>query len=86
MAAFVSGGGQAHFRNLLRTMPDRYAHHEQQEQALRAHLGKDQAILSEAVKGEMRPLTLAALRERIEQQGQIDLYDWGACGCFIDEK
>jgi hypothetical protein len=86
VADFALGGGQAHFKNLYRVMPERYRAHEAKEQELREYLGKDQSILSEVVSGERKTLTLAALRQRIEDNQQLDIYDWGACGCFIDEE
>jgi hypothetical protein len=80
---FCSRGGQAHFANLLKHYPERYQHHEQQEQELREYLGKNVAILREQVKNEKIPLTLAELRRRIESRPQqLDLFDWGGCGCF----
>jgi hypothetical protein len=82
---FCVRGGQAHFKNLLDKMPERYAHHESKEQEMREYLGKDQSILTEVVAGEKRSLTLAELRRRAEESNQIDLLDWGGCGCFVDE-
>lgn len=54
-------------------------------QRMRATLGKDVSILRDRTGGETRPLTLAALRLRVEQQpDQLDLFDEGGCGCFTD--
>ncbi len=78
-------GGQAYFKRLLTYLPDEYRYHEQQEQALREYLDKDVSILREQVQGEKRPLTLAELRERIEADQQIDMFDIGGCGCFLDD-
>ncbi len=81
--AHANCGGQAHFANLLKHFPDRYQYHEQKEQELREYLGKDVTILREQVKNEKIPLTLAELRRRIESRPQqLDLFDWGGCGCF----
>ena len=74
---FCVKAGQGHFANLLRQMPSRYAFHERRELELRAILGKDVSILKDG-------LTLKALRERIEANGQIDLFDIGGCGCFVE--
>ena len=49
---------------------------EQKEQELRAFLGKNVSILKD--------LTLKALREKIEAKGQIDMFEIGGCGCFVD--
>jgi hypothetical protein len=76
---FCIKAGQGHFANLLRTMPERYAFHEDQEQQLRHHLGKDVSILKDG-------LTLRDLRAKIQSQGQIDLFEIGGCGCFTDQE
>lgn len=80
---FCVKAGQAHFRLLLETMPDRYAHHERQEEELRRYLGKDVAILRDRRGGKTRPLTLRVLRERVEDSKPIDEDAWGGCGCFL---
>jgi hypothetical protein len=83
---FCIKAGQAHFRHLLKVMPERYAYHERREQEFREFLGKDVAILRDRRGGESRPLTLRALRERVEAGGQCDLWEWGGCGCFTDAE
>lgn len=48
-------------------------------------VGKDVSILRDRTGGTTKPLTLAALRQRIEEQpDQLDLFDEGGCGCFTD--
>jgi hypothetical protein len=85
---FCVRSGQAQFALLLRTMPERYAYHEEREQELRDHLGKNVAILRDRNGGSATPLTLRAFRERVEApaipgQGQLlDEDEWGGCGCF----
>lgn len=77
--------GQAAFVNLLKTMPERYAYHEQKEADFREDTGKDVAILRDRRGGETKPLTLQQLREDYEAQPeQLTLDDWGGCGCMID--
>jgi hypothetical protein len=34
--------------------------------------------------GTTKSLTMKTFRERIEQQGQFDEFEWGGCGCAID--
>lgn len=83
---FCIKAGISHFAHLLAKMPDRYAYHEQKEEDLRQYLGKDVAIMRDRAGGETRPLTMRALRERIESEPQqIPLFDWGGCGCFSGE-
>lgn len=86
---FCIKAGHAHFRHLLSTMPQRYAYHERKEQELRQLLGKDVAILTDRSGGRSgdnrKPLTLQEFRERIKQGHEVDLFDWGGCGCFVGE-
>lgn len=77
--------GQGQFVHLLRTMPERFAVWEREEQSLRNHLGKEVSILRDRTGGESTPLTLAELREReASKPEQLDLLDIGGCGCFVD--
>lgn len=76
-------GGQAQWIRLLKVFPERYARAERAEVKMRALLGKDVSILRDRRGGQTKPLTLAALRRRIEQEPeQLDLFDEGGCGCF----
>lgn len=78
-------GGQAQWVRLLKVFPERFARVEAFEQRMRANLGKDVSILRDRTGGTTRPLTLAALRTRIENQPeQLDLFDEGGCGCFTE--
>lgn len=76
--------GKGQWAQLWREMPERYLYHEEKEQELREHLGKDVAILKERVDGEARYLTLREFRERLEARevSQGELADVGGCGCF----
>ncbi|BCL27384.1 hypothetical protein ACFFS2_24860 [Streptomyces aurantiacus] len=78
-------GGKAQWIRLLDVFPERYARHEAFEQRMREQLGKDVSILRDRTGGQTKPLTLATLRTRIEQQpDQLDLFDEGGCGCFTE--
>ncbi|MFE9064848.1 hypothetical protein [Streptomyces violaceusniger] len=81
-------GGQAQWARLLAVFPERYARAEAAEEKMRRLLGKDVSILRDRTGGTTRPLTLATLRTRIEQdrtdQLSFDYLDWGGCGCFTD--
>jgi len=81
---FCIKAGHAHFARLLRTLPDRYAYHEQKEAEIRVRLG-DVAILRDRADAESSPLTLRAFRERLEAGGAFDEFAIGGCGCFIDD-
>jgi hypothetical protein len=82
-------GGQAQWLRLLEVFPDRYAKAETFEIRMRVKLGKDVSILRDRTGGTTKPLTLAALRaraeqERVDQPSLLDFDDWGGCGCFTD--
>jgi len=78
--------GAAQFARLYRQRPAVFAEWEQGEADLRAYLGADVAILRDRRNGETRPLTLAALRERLDGESTttFDGDEWGGCGCFVD--
>lgn len=82
---FCIKAGQAHFRKLLETMPERYAYHENQEEAFREFIGRDVSILNDRSGGNnlsRKPLTLKEFRHRAAKPGEEN--DWGGCGCFAD--
>lgn len=78
--------GVGHFARLLAAFPERYAEWEANEQGLRDHLDADVSILRDRAGGDTRPLTLRALRERIETNALplLDLWEVGGCACFED--
>ena len=80
---FCVKAGQAQFALLLRTMPERYAYHEQKEREFRAMVGKDVSILRDRRGGKTKTLTLQQLRERLDANLTIDFQEWGGCGCVI---
>ena len=55
---------------------------------MRQFLDKDVSILRRQIKGIKQRLTLKQLREEIEQDNldNIDLLDFGGCGCFVDDE
>lgn len=76
--------GISQWTHLREVLPSVFAEWEANEAAFRARTGKDVAILRDRRGGETRPLTLAALRERIEAGERQTGLDWGGCGCAID--
>jgi len=82
---FCIKAGHAHFANLLRQMPERYAFHEQKEAEIRELLGDVSVLNDRAGGGPRRPLTMRAFRERLQSGGSYDLFDLGGCGCFAGE-
>jgi len=76
-------GGQAHWRHLLLKLPAVFAQWETEEKKMQEFLGRnDIAILKKTVNGESRPFPLSELRAEVENSGQLDIFDWGGCGCF----
>jgi 3'-phosphoadenosine 5'-phosphosulfate sulfotransferase (PAPS reductase)/FAD synthetase len=78
--------GLGHFRWALATIPEVYAEWEGHENELREQLG-NVSILRDRAGGDAKPLPMREFRQRIEkrQVGQLDLDDWGGCGCFVDD-
>jgi hypothetical protein len=83
---FCCKAGQAHFARLYRALPARYRFHEEKEQEIRRYLQADVSILADRTgDNRKKPLTLREFRERLESGGQFDLFDYGGCGCFVDD-
>ncbi|MGO4219514.1 hypothetical protein AB4Z03_26785 [Bacillus sp. YAF12_1] len=78
--------GQAHFINLLKKLPDRFEWLENYEKEMQVYLGKDVTILNRVRNGKRENLSLEQLRIEFEQKNleQIDLFDFGGCGCFVN--
>jgi 3'-phosphoadenosine 5'-phosphosulfate sulfotransferase (PAPS reductase)/FAD synthetase len=87
---FCVKAGHGHFKNLLEKIPNLYKYHEEKEQEFRNTFNKDVSILKKekTVNGVRlsRPFTLKELREQLEKKDmeQLDLFDVGGCGCFIE--
>jgi hypothetical protein len=85
---FCTKAGLKHYRNLLKYLPDVYAHHEQQEQEFLQSINNDSVgILRRTKNGVTKGLTLKAFREEIQSaplQLSFDFEALGGCGCFID--
>lgn len=78
--------GQAHWSRLYHALPAAYRWWESKEQEIRAFLGKDVSILTDRSGGGIKkPLTLAAFRNRLAGDGQVDMFDTGGCGCFAGD-
>lgn len=83
--------GVGHWRQLFQQWPERYELWEQKEQVLYEKVPNAKPFLRMTEDGVRRYISLKELREKYlepEQQGaacQIDLFDWGGCGCFSDE-
>lgn len=80
---FCVKAGQAQFAKLLADMPERYAEHEAQEEAIRSYLGKNVSVMRDRRGGTSSPLTMKDFRLRFEADN-YDRFEWGGCGCAID--
>lgn len=77
--------GQAQFELLLRTMPERYRWHEEQERRTYESIGKRHPFLRMTIDGKLNYLTLREFREHLQRQPDLfDKHDWGGCGCALD--
>ena len=77
--------GQGAFAWGLKAIPEVYAEWERNEERLRDQLG-DVAILRDRRGGTSKPLPLVVLRARIANTPeQIDMFDIGGCGCFVED-
>jgi len=86
---FCFKSGQAQFKLLLETMPERYAEHEEEERRLSGEVnakgGVQPTILRDRSNGTVVPLSLEAFRKRLQLQPDLfDKHEWGGCGCAID--
>lgn len=82
---FCCRAGQGHFAKLLEHFPERYAYAEAQEQYMREMLKKDVSFMKKSVNGIARPYTLKQLREDINARREVDMFDIGGCGCFVED-
>lgn len=81
--------GHAHFRHLLKMLPNVYAEWETRELEMQDYLQRtDATILNDRRGGERRPMTLKEFRERIERESKQQLpiadEEWGGCGCAVE--
>ncbi len=76
--------GISHFVHVLKTLPDKFADWEWQEEKLRASLG-DFSILHDRRGGGRHTLSLKSLRERVQAGERFPKFEWGGCGCGVQE-
>jgi len=70
----------------LGAIPDTYADWEAKEGEMCEFLDADVAILRDRSGGGSRPITLKDFRLKVESEdtGQLDLFEWGGCGCMTE--
>ena len=83
---FCVKAGQGQFKKLWDTMPGRYMEVEKKEQEVYDSIGSQRPFLRVTVDGVLNYVTLREFRENhLATDCQIDLFDLGGCGCFIDD-
>jgi hypothetical protein len=84
---FCIRSGQAQFAKLWKEKPDYYLYCEGKEQEVFEEIGKEQPFLRVTENGKIRYISLQDFRLEYlaKSDAQIDLFDWGGCGCFIDQ-
>lgn len=83
---FCVKSGQAQFRKLWENFPERYLEYEQKELEVYDAIGQKRPFLRKQIDGKMTYLTMREFRQMyLETNGEIDEFDWGGCGCFVDQ-
>lgn len=85
---FCCKAGHAHYANRLRVDADRFAYDKAMEAKMGVFLGHPHSMMTTRAGGEgKRTLTLADFQIQLatNSAGQLDLDDWGGCGCFVDD-
>lgn len=79
--------GAAQFRLLLQRRPGTFAEWEAGEVDVQCYLGSTATILRDRSGGQVTPLPLRVLRERLERQPSLFAdEEWGGCGCFLESE
>lgn len=84
---FCCKAGLVQFERLYRTMPERFAWHEKEEQRAMAEIGPTaKPFLRQQQGGVLAYLTLREFREQIEAGTmELPMFESAGCGCFTDE-
>lgn len=79
--------GQAQFKKLYEEMPERYLELEKREEDVYAHIGSRHPFIRMTIDKKMHYLSMRDFRTQYLEpdSDQIDVFDWGGCGCFIDD-
>jgi len=85
---FCVRAGQAQFALLLKHRPDFYIWNEQCEADLIESNPNCKPFLRQGknADGTTRYVTLRQFREHLEASGKFDKFDFGGCGCFVDDE
>ena len=86
-----SGGcvkaGQGQWALLHKTMPDKYLDFERRQEKLMKDIPTARPFLRVTVAGERTYVSLKNYREKyLNMNVQVDMFDIGGCGCFLNES
>lgn len=81
---FCVKAGQAHFANLLETMPERYKFHEEKQEELMLKVPNVRPFLRMTVNGKLEYITLRQYREYLQAGKSYNVNETGGCNCFSD--
>lgn len=79
--------GQAQFKKLYEEMPERYLELEKREEDVYKHIGSRHPFIRMTIDKKMHYLSMRDFRTQYLEPDskEIDVFDWGGCGCFIDD-
>lgn len=79
--------GLKQFATLLERLPERFAWHENEQEKAMEKIGPTaRPFLRHTVDGVIHYLTMREFREQYTAgKVAVDPYDFGGCGCFVDE-
>jgi len=85
-----SGGGvkagQGQWALVHKEMPEKYKEFEEKQERLFKKLPKAKPFLRITINKELNYVSLKDYRKKfLEKNVQIDMFDIGGCGCFVDE-
>lgn len=75
--------GQKQMALLLSKMPERYAHHESEQEKLFSIIGKRRGFIRRTESGVMNYMGLKEFREFLQSGGAPEMYSEDGCGCFV---
>jgi 3'-phosphoadenosine 5'-phosphosulfate sulfotransferase (PAPS reductase)/FAD synthetase len=79
--------GLAQFELLYKTFPERFKFHEEQQEKLIREVPKaNKPFLRKRINNQLQYITLKEFRIKYLNLSQLELFDFGGCGCFVDDE
>lgn len=77
--------GQGQWAMLHKATPEKYHWFEQQQEKLMSEMPSTKPFLRMTVDGTLQYISLKIYREQyLEKNAQVDMFDVGGCGCFLE--